>query len=93
MHYRKHFPCVLGEINSFVLKIPTEEYVSMKLIKPREGASDIFYEVIPCVGFRGDYVVDTPGDYFIKIIIGHHQLPIIKITAHGKYTYFYMILS
>lgn len=58
----------------------------MTIKEARTGAiNNIFYEIIPGVGFRADYVVHTPGDYFIKIVIDDEELPLVTVPCDGMY--------
>lgn len=49
---------------------------------------DVFYEIIPGVGFKADYVVHASGDYFIKIVIDDNELPAMTVQAYGMYFFF-----
>ena len=50
--------------------------------------SDIHYEVIPGVGYKADYVVHTPGYYFIMIAIDGKDLFPIVLPVIGTYLHF-----
>ena len=77
-------PFLLGALNSFLLKINPVHEISLKLKKqvgPTE--SSIHYEAISGVGFKADYVVHTPGYYFIMIAIDGKDLFPILLPVTG----------